>query len=110
MWEKYPEKCPNALALSKWSVEFSKWISSMIIQQTKLNARVKFLKKIISVMQELYNIKNYNAANEVLKGINSSAILRLKQTWNVLISFINLLEATQEEKCQVHFNFRADTR
>ena len=49
----------------------------------KLKERVEALTKFIELCQLLFEFNNYNGVNEVLSGINSSPVRRLKKTWAV---------------------------
>ncbi|CAO3624579.1 unnamed protein product [Mucor hiemalis] len=58
----------------------SAWVVTMIVTQSRLSKRVALLQKFMSIAVELRNLNNYNSLMAVLAGINSAAVLRLKQT------------------------------
>ncbi|KAG0164949.1 hypothetical protein DFQ30_009167 [Apophysomyces sp. BC1015] len=62
----------------------SGWVATMIVTQPKLNKRAAVLEKCLSIAVELRNHNNYNTLMAVLAGINSAAVLRLKQTHEVV--------------------------
>ena len=52
----------------------------MVVTQSRLSKRVALLQKFMLVAVELRHRNNYNSLMAILAGINSAAILRLKQT------------------------------
>ncbi|KAF7726579.1 hypothetical protein EC973_008624 [Apophysomyces ossiformis] len=62
----------------------SGWVATMIVTQPKLSKRAAVLEKYLSIAVELRNHNNYNTLMAVLAGINSAAVLRLKQTHELL--------------------------
>ncbi|KAI8371254.1 ras guanine nucleotide exchange factor domain-containing protein [Choanephora cucurbitarum] len=58
----------------------SAWLVTMVVTQSRLSKRVALLQKFMLVAVELRHRNNYNSLMAILAGINSAAILRLKQT------------------------------
>ncbi|KAI8380683.1 ras guanine nucleotide exchange factor domain-containing protein [Blakeslea trispora] len=58
----------------------SAWLVTMVVTQSRLSKRVALLQKFMLVAVELRNRNNYNSLMAIMAGINSAAILRLKQT------------------------------
>ncbi|KAJ3181126.1 hypothetical protein HDU85_003831 [Gaertneriomyces sp. JEL0708] len=64
----------------------SSWVATRVLSQKKLKARAKVLGKFMKIAQVLRNNNNYNSLMAVLAGINSAAVLRLRQTFKLLRS------------------------
>ncbi|RCH84907.1 hypothetical protein CU098_003692, partial [Rhizopus stolonifer] len=62
----------------------SAWLVTMIVTQSRLSKRVALLQKFMLIAVELRNRNNYNTLMAILAGINSAAVLRLKQTRQVV--------------------------
>jgi len=80
-WNANPQKSPNIVKMKNWSNGFSQWIQTFILSEKKLEKRAKILKKIVDILVELYNLKNFNGSQEVLISLNATPINRLYQTW-----------------------------
>ncbi|KND01618.1 uncharacterized protein SPPG_03416 [Spizellomyces punctatus DAOM BR117] len=62
----------------------SAWVTTRILVQKKLKTRAKVLGKFMKIAQILRNSNNYNTLMAVLAGVNSAAVLRLRQTRKLL--------------------------
>ncbi|CAO3595247.1 unnamed protein product [Absidia cylindrospora] len=62
----------------------SAWVISMVVTQPKLAKRVALLEKFMMIAVALRNQNNYNTLMAILAGINNAAILRLKQTQEII--------------------------
>ncbi|TPX72779.1 hypothetical protein SpCBS45565_g00096 [Spizellomyces sp. 'palustris'] len=65
----------------------SAWVTTRILVQKKLKTRAKVLGKFMKIAQAsliLRNSNNYNTLMAVLAGVNSAAVLRLRQTRKLL--------------------------
>ncbi|KAJ3158298.1 hypothetical protein HDU86_003007 [Geranomyces michiganensis] len=58
----------------------SSWVTTRILAQRKVKVRAQVLGKFMKIAQVLRNSNNYNTLMAVLAGINSGAVLRLRQT------------------------------
>ncbi|KAJ3171932.1 hypothetical protein HDU87_008182 [Geranomyces variabilis] len=58
----------------------SSWVTTRILAQRKVKTRAQVLGKFMKIAQVLRNSNNYNTLMAVLAGINSGAVLRLRQT------------------------------
>jgi hypothetical protein len=68
----------------------SGWIATRIISKETHETRVHVLESFIELGQELLNLRNYSGAMTVLSSLNSSAVARLKQTWEASILIFNV--------------------
>ena len=64
----------------------SKWIASEILREDNLKTRVAVLKHAIDIAYKCLALNNFNAVMEIISGLHTSALFRLKQTWNSLSS------------------------
>jgi hypothetical protein len=88
--------------LSIWFVQLINLrVQATILDHKKVKERAKALLNMLKIAIYLRETNNYNSLIAVLSGINSSPVLRLKQTWKLVegkrfdISF-NWFSATQE--------------
>jgi len=63
---------------------FSNWVSCALVTQACKDDRVETLKKFIDLLDELCALNNFNGMMEVLSGINSSSVRRMKKTFEGL--------------------------
>lgn len=66
----------------------SGWISSLIVDQVNIEKRILVFGACLQIAVELRAMNNFNTLMAVLAGINSAAVLRLKQT-RILIKLKN---------------------
>mmetsp|Transcript_16038 Transcript_16038/g.22271 ORF Transcript_16038/g.22271 Transcript_16038/m.22271 type:complete len:457 (+) Transcript_16038:73-1443(+) len=85
-WNKKEKEilAPNISAMIKQFNLFSNWVSCALVTQVTLEGRVETLKKFIDLMDELQTLNNFNGMMEVLSGINSSSVRRMKKTFAAL--------------------------
>jgi RasGEF domain len=84
---KQPDKeelAPNICAMVQRFNEVSYWAATKIVMANNLHDRVKVIKKLVAMAEECVHIGNYNTTMEILGGINTWAIQRLKQTWEAI--------------------------
>ncbi|KAJ5073316.1 guanine nucleotide exchange factor [Anaeramoeba ignava] len=82
-WTKKNKKelSPNITSLIRRFNYISDWVSSQILKEKKMNKRVKIMKKMIQIIEELFLIRNYNDVMCFVAGIQNSSISRLTKTW-----------------------------
>jgi len=83
-WQKHKEKSPNVLAYIDQFNKTARWVQYAIVKPYKLKERVECLIKFIELGHMLFELNNYNGLNEILCGVNSSPVRRLKKTWEVI--------------------------
>jgi hypothetical protein len=59
----------------------SYWVASEIVVQTDLKRRLALIKKFIGIAEQMREIGNFNGLMEIIGGLNSMAVTRLKATW-----------------------------
>ncbi|KAJ3452408.1 ras guanine nucleotide exchange factor i-related [Anaeramoeba flamelloides] len=62
----------------------SSWVSSLIVETEGLKNRAHVLRKFIKIANNLYKLNNFNSCYSILAGIESSAVHRLKFTFEEL--------------------------
>lgn len=75
---------PNILALTKNFNKAAGWVATTILHTESLKERVKVVTKFIQLAEELRLLANFNGVMEILSGLGSAAVHRLKQTWEAL--------------------------
>jgi son of sevenless len=63
---------------------FSNWVSCELVTKALKDDRIDTLKKFIDLLDELHNLNNFNGMMEVISGINSSSVRRMKKTFESL--------------------------
>jgi son of sevenless-like protein len=59
------------------------WIATLIVSETDLRRRIEVLEHCIKTCQACVELKNFNALMEIVSGIHSFAVDRLKKTFEV---------------------------
>ncbi|KAJ3424243.1 guanine nucleotide exchange factor [Anaeramoeba flamelloides] len=78
------ELAPNITNFTRSFNLFSNWMANEILSHDKLKNRVNCLGKFIKIGYHLKKIGNFNSVQEIIAGLSSSGVFRLKQTWNAL--------------------------
>lgn len=77
-------RAPNVLSMIRFSNHITNWLISEIVQPDDAKDRAVVLNRCIWVVKALMELRNFNGAMEALSAFHSSAIFRLKATWNLL--------------------------
>ncbi|KAJ3450892.1 ras guanine nucleotide exchange factor i-related [Anaeramoeba flamelloides] len=81
---KLKHRAKNVLELIERFNEMSQWVATKIIQRERVRDRVKILTKFIMIANHLFKLNNFNSLISIMSGINSSAVHRLKFTFEEL--------------------------
>eukprot|EP00300_Choanocystis_sp_HF-7_P002478 c11883_g1_i1.p1 GENE.c11883_g1_i1~~c11883_g1_i1.p1 ORF type:complete len:998 (-),score=287.97 c11883_g1_i1:32-2773(-) len=76
---------PNILKLVRRFNETSNWIQWEVLcgaPAGKHAERAKIIKKAVRLAKELFDLNNFNGAMEIISGLQSSAVYRLKNAWS----------------------------
>jgi len=84
MSKKKEELAPNILKMISRFNDVSNWVASEIVKCTDLEQRTKVLKMVIDIAEHCYELNNYNAVMEIISGLHSSSVYRLKASWGGL--------------------------
>ncbi|KAI9138851.1 ras guanine nucleotide exchange factor domain-containing protein [Paraphysoderma sedebokerense] len=86
MKEDKTVKAPNILKMSAWSNHVVHWVVSEIVQNKDTKSRAALFEKFIQVAYQLEKMNNFNGEKEVLAGLQSSSLYRLKKTKGLVSS------------------------
>lgn len=76
-------KAPNICAMTKWSNHVTRWVVSEIVSVKDLKPRAAMFERFIMLAHNLEKLNNFNGVKEILAGLQSSSIYRLKKTKEV---------------------------
>jgi len=62
----------------------SYWVTTEIVMQTDLKKRVLLIKKFITIAEFMKEISNFNGLMEIIGGLNSMPVQRLRATWELI--------------------------
>ena len=87
---------PNIHQLTDKFNKLSQWISTSLLQQTKLKSRIKLLEKFIMIAIRCRELFNFHALISILGGLQDPSIQRCAKTWHGVSQklhnhFVNLL-------------------
>jgi len=74
-------KAPNILGMILRFNKVSMWVKNTIVQTENLKSRTEALTRFIEVSERLRSLNNFNGIMEILAGLRSAAVHRLKKTW-----------------------------
>jgi hypothetical protein len=66
--------------LSERFNEVSHWVKAALLTTEKLKSRVKLFQKFILLADQLRVMKNYNGMMEIISGLDSGPIYRMRET------------------------------
>lgn len=59
------------------------WVKDTLVRTENLKTRTEVLTKFIEIADRLRSLNNFNAIMELLAGLRSAAVHRLRKTWEV---------------------------
>lgn len=104
---------PELKALSTLSNQITGWVADGILNEQDAKHRAALLKFYIKLADKCLSLNNFSTLFAVLAGLNSSTIMRLKKTWDVLsVKYRVLMERLQGviEHTKNHAAYRARLR
>ena len=78
------ERAPNVLRLISHFNRMSRWVCTQVVRQPTTRERARCLRLFIELANACRELGNFNGVMEIVAAINSSALFRLKRTWEVL--------------------------
>ncbi|KAI9101897.1 ras guanine nucleotide exchange factor domain-containing protein [Phlyctochytrium arcticum] len=66
--------------------ELTSWVAGAILAEQDIKRRAAVLKHFIKVGERCHSLNNFNTLMAILSALNSSTIIRLKKTWELLSS------------------------
>ena len=77
-------RAPNVMTLINSFNATTYWVASEIVNQSKLEARVGIVVKMIEIAERCEQIHNYQTLMEILVGLSMGPVSRLTQTWEAV--------------------------
>ncbi|PVH69728.1 ras GEF [Cadophora sp. DSE1049] len=74
----------NVRAISKLSTDLSNLVADTILQCDEAKKRAVIIKHWIKIADKCLELNNYSSLMTIVCSLNSSAIIRLKRTWDVV--------------------------
>jgi len=90
------QRAPYVMKLIDFFNQFSAWVATHIMKQTKIDDRCREVKRFMRLAVELRKLNNFNGCQEVLAGLNDSSVIRLKATWFKALKDLKLAEEFEE--------------
>lgn len=81
------KQAPNIFEMITRTNQVVNWVTYEIIKFEKVAQRQKAIQKFIKVARECKKLNNFNALLEIIGGLNSIAVHRLKKSWAVCCLF-----------------------
>lgn len=75
------EIAPNIFAVIQRFNSMSNWVSSLVVKVESKKLRAALIGRFIEIAEKCYDLNNLNSAIEIIAGLGSSAVHRLKKTW-----------------------------
>eukprot|EP01129_Flabellula_baltica_P004393 TRINITY_DN1525_c0_g1_i3.p1 TRINITY_DN1525_c0_g1~~TRINITY_DN1525_c0_g1_i3.p1 ORF type:complete len:1000 (-),score=212.38 TRINITY_DN1525_c0_g1_i3:14-3013(-) len=96
------DNCPNVVNLIKFSNNLADLATTIILKQGNSKKASNMISYFIQVLEDLYNLKNFNAMMCLLGSLHSLPVSKLKSSWNhiskkskdLFASFTNLLDSS----------------
>lgn len=80
-WNKNKTAAPNICEMIHRTNTVVLWVAHQILENKKEDKRAKAIRKFIKVAHELRKLNNFNGLKEIIGGLRSVPIMRLKKTW-----------------------------
>jgi len=91
------QRTPNLLAFIRHFNKITAWVTAEIVCTDKKSTRAKVIRKLIRTARHCYELKNYNSVMEIISGLESPPISRLKRTWEEVGKWGPVLDAFKDE-------------
>eukprot|EP01119_Soliformovum_irregulare_P014145 TRINITY_DN3847_c0_g1_i2.p1 TRINITY_DN3847_c0_g1~~TRINITY_DN3847_c0_g1_i2.p1 ORF type:complete len:691 (-),score=233.60 TRINITY_DN3847_c0_g1_i2:34-2106(-) len=75
------EYAPQILAFIQRFNKVSSWVTSTLVHVESTKSRAELLSRFIEVASHCRHLNNFNGVLEIISGLHSGAIHRLKKTW-----------------------------
>lgn len=97
----------NVLALIERFNHVSQWIATEICTEESQKLRITKIKRFIDIGMKCLELKNFNGVMQIVTGLSSSAVIRLKSTWaNISLKRKDHF-AAMEKLMDMHSNYKA---
>ena len=79
-------KAVNVRAMSRLSTDLANLVAECILQLDDTKQRAKVIKRWVKIASKCFDLANYDSLMAIICSLNSSTILRLKRTWELVSS------------------------
>ncbi|KAL6054788.1 Son of sevenless 1 [Balamuthia mandrillaris] len=108
-WTKKATRDTNAANIMAMITRFnavSRWVATEIVKAESLKLRIDTLTMFIQIAMGCKSLNNYNGMMEIISGLQSSSIFRLKNTWGGLSGKLNKAYEDIKELMSRHNNYK----
>lgn len=82
--KKSDSKATNVRSMSTLSTDLANLVADTILQPTEAKRRALVIKQWVKIAMKCQDLNNYDSLMAIICSLNSSMILRLKRTWEVV--------------------------
>ena len=82
--KKTDSKATNVRAMSTLSTDLANLVADTILQPTEAKRRALIIKQWVKIAMKCLDLNNYDSLMAIICSLNSSMILRLKRTWDLV--------------------------
>ncbi|KAH7040571.1 RasGEF domain-containing protein [Microdochium trichocladiopsis] len=75
---------PNVKSMSGFSTDLSNLVAETILQHPEVKKRAAVIKQWIKIANHCFELNNYDGLMAIICSLNSSIIIRLRKTWDLL--------------------------
>lgn len=75
---------PNVKSMSGFSTDLSNLVAETILQHPEVKKRAAVIKQWIKIANNCFELNNYDGLMAIICSLNSSIIVRLRKTWDLL--------------------------
>jgi len=80
-WNKDKENAPHIRVMIDFFNNFSSFVTTKVCSYDKAKERGKMIQKFLDILAVLRENNNFNSAQSILAGLNSSAVYRMSISW-----------------------------
>lgn len=78
------QRAPNICRMTRWTNHVTRWIVTEIVTvKESARARALVVERMVQIAEHCEKLKNFNGCKELMAGLQSSAVFRLKRTREV---------------------------
>jgi len=100
------QNSPNVLKMIHWSNDVSAWVQSEVLKRENPKLRTDIIKLFIKTAKSCKDMSNYSTIFEIIAGLESSAVNRLKKTWERVEKSIQRIYQDLQELTSQAKNFQ----
>lgn len=74
---------PNLWKMIQRFNQFSNWVAHCVVREESAKKRAAVIQRFLKLGKECLSLNNFNAVFQITSGLHSSAVHRLKKSWEV---------------------------